>query len=86
MAILKVDFRRHSDFLHSVANKGGGILNAKKSVWSLAPYFGLLVKGSRTGFCTDCLEVPWKSVTAFSKAESDSVQTITSAKPVLKCL
>lgn len=70
MAIFQVDLRRHSDFLHNVANKGGGILNAKKSVWSLAPYFGFLVKDSRTGFCTYCLEVLWKSVRVFLKAES----------------
>lgn len=85
MPILKVDFRRHSDFLHSFANKGGSVLNAKKSIWSLVPYFGLLGKG-RTGFCTHCLEVLWKSVIAFSKSESDFFQKIMSPKSVLKCL
>lgn len=86
MLIFKVDFRRHSDFLHNVTNKGGGILSRKKAVWSLAPYSNLLVKVSRTEFCIGCLEALWKSVIVFSKASSDSVDTITSPKLLLKCI
>lgn len=86
MLIFKVDFRRHSGFLHCVTNKGGAILNAKKAVGSLAPYSSFLVRVSRTGFCTGCLEGLWKSVIVFSKAASDSVETIMSPKLLLKCI
>lgn len=84
MLIFKADFRRCSDFLHSITSKRGGILNAKKAVWSLTPYSSFLVKISRTVFFIGFLEALQKSVMVFSKAVIHD--NIISPKLLPKCV